>query len=240
MTHVALVTGGTRGIGAATARTLADAGYRVVATYATNDQTAREFTNRTGIAAYRWDASDHEACRKGIDRVERDIGAIDILVNNAGSVSARMFHRMSVEEWKHHIDVNLNSCFNMCRLVIAGMRDRTFGRIVNITSMIGQIGFSGHAHYAAAKAGIQGMTRVLANENASSGITVNAVAPGAIDTDMTISMPQHVRDGVLTQIPVGRFGRPADVARAVLFLVADDADFLTGLTLPVSGGQTMN
>ena len=239
MARVAIVTGGTRGIGEAISVTLARAGCTVAANYGSNDERARAFSERTGIAAYRWDVSDFEACREGVRKVEAELGPVEILVNNAGVTRDATMHRMNVEDWQTVIDTNLGSCFNMCRAVIDGMRERNFGRIVNIGSINGQAGQYGQVNYAAAKSGIHGFTKALAQEGAARGITVNAIAPGYIDTDMVRAVPPNVLEKIVAKIPVGRLGRADEIARGVLFLVADDAGFVTGSTLSINGGQHM-
>ena len=240
MARVAMVTGGTRGIGASVARALKGAGYTVAANYAGNDAAAEEFKASTGIAVYKWDVSSYEACGDGLGRVQRDLGPVDVLVNNAGITRDGMFHKMTPESWYAVVNTNLNSLFNMCRPVIEGMRGRGFGRIVNISSINGQKGQMGQTNYSAAKAGEIGFTKALAQENASKGITVNAICPGYIATDMLKAMaPDVLQKHVLPHIPVGRLGEPEEVARCVLFLVADDAGFITGSTLSANGGQYM-
>ncbi len=240
MAKVAVVTGGTRGIGAAISGALKKAGYRVAANYAGNDAAANRFTADTGIAAYKWDVSSYDACVAGLKRVEGEVGPVDVLVNNAGITRDTMFHRMTVEQWYAVINTNLNSLFNMCRPVIEGMRERGFGRIVNISSINGQKGQMGQSNYSAAKAGDLGFTKALALENARKGITVNAICPGYIATEMVMAVPRDVLDkSIIPQIPVGRLGEAAEVARCVLFLVADEAGFITGATLSANGGQYM-
>jgi acetoacetyl-CoA reductase len=238
--RVALVTGGTRGIGAATARELKGAGYRVAAVYAGNDAKAAAFREATGIATYKWDVSDLNACQAGVSRVAGEIGPLEVLINNAGITRDATLHKMTAEAWRAVIDVDLGGCFNMCRAAIGGMRERGFGRIVNISSINGQRGQFGQTNYAAAKAGVLGFTKALALENAAKGITVNAIAPGYIDTDMVAAVPEQILKEIVARVPVGRLGRPEEVARAVLFLVADDAGFITGSTLSVNGGQLMD
>jgi acetoacetyl-CoA reductase len=240
MGHVALVSGGTRGIGAAISKALKEAGHDVAANYGGNDEAAERFRAETGIAVYRWDVSDPGACADGIARVESDLGPVAILVNNAGITRDTMFHRMSAEQWRAVIDTNLNSLFNMCRPVIEGMRERGFGRIVNISSINGQKGQMGQSNYSAAKAGEIGFTKALAQESAARGITVNAICPGYIGTEMVRAMPEDVlKTKVLPQIPVGRLGEPEEIARCVVFLACDDAGFITGSTLTANGGQYM-
>ena len=237
--RVAVVTGGTRGIGAAVARALDAEGYRVAAVYAANDERARGFTAETGIAAYKWDVADFAACEAGAARVAADLGPVEVLVNNAGITRDATMHRMSRDMWRAVIDTNIGSCFNMARCVIDGMRARGFGRIVNIGSINGQAGQYGQVNYAAAKSGIHGFTKALAQEGAAKGITVNAIAPGYIDTDMVAAVPERVLKRIVERIPVGRLGRAEEIARAVVFLVADEAGFVTGSTLSINGGQHM-
>ena len=239
MGRVALVTGGTRGIGAAICVALKEHDYRVVANYGGNEEVARTFTERTGIPAYKFDVSDFAAVRSGIEQIVDDLGPIEILVNNAGITRDRTLHRMESDHWEDVIKTNLTSCFNTSRAVIESMRERGFGRIVNIGSINGQAGQYGQVNYAAAKSGIHGFTKALAQEGAAKGITVNAVAPGYVDTDMVRAVPEDVLQKIIARIPAGRLGRPEDIARSVLFLVADDADFITGATLSVNGGQHM-
>jgi acetoacetyl-CoA reductase len=239
MTRVAIVTGGTRGIGCAIAVALRDAGSKVAATYAGNDEAARRFTQETGIAAYKFDVADFKACEAGVKRIEVELGPVEILVNNAGITRDSVLHKMTPEQWGQVIATNLTSCFNMCRLVIEGMRERGFGRIVNIGSINGQAGQYGQVNYAAAKSGIHGFTKALAQEGAGRGITVNAIAPGYIDTDMVRAVPQNVLDKIVARIPVGRLGHAEEIARGVLFLVSDDGGFVTGSTMSINGGQHM-
>jgi len=239
MVRTALVTGGTRGIGEAICIALKDAGYNVAANYGGNEDAARAFTARTGIPAYKFDVSDFDAVQAGIAEVEQDLGPVDVLVNNAGITRDGTMHKMSFEQWQKVIDTNLTSCFNCSRAVIEGMRERAFGRIVNIGSINGQAGQYGQVNYAAAKSGIHGFTKALAQEGAAKGITVNAVAPGYVDTEMVRAVPPEVLEKIIRRIPVGRLGKPEDIARTVVFLVADEADFITGATLSVNGGQHM-
>jgi acetoacetyl-CoA reductase len=239
MVRTALVTGGTRGIGEAICIALKDAGYNVAANYGGNEDAARAFTARTGIPAYKFDVSDFDAVQAGIAEVEQDLGPVDVLVNNAGITRDGTMHKMSFEQWQKVIDTNLTSCFNCSRAVIDGMRERAFGRIVNIGSINGQAGQYGQVNYAAAKSGIHGFTKALAQEGAAKGITVNAVAPGYVDTEMVRAVPPEVLEKIIRRIPVGRLGKPEDIARTVVFLVADEADFITGATLSVNGGQHM-
>jgi acetoacetyl-CoA reductase len=239
MARVAVVTGGTRGIGEAISVGLKEAGYNVAAVYAGNDEKAREFSERTGIAAFKWDVSDFEACKAGIAKVEAELGPVEIVVNNAGITRDGVLHRMSFEQWNDVVATNLTSCFNMCRNVIDGMRERGFGRIVNIGSINGQAGQYGQVNYAAAKSGIHGFTKALAQEGAAKGITVNAIAPGYIDTDMVRAVPPNVLEKIVAKVPVGRLGKASEIARGVLFLVADEGGFVTGATLSINGGQHM-
>jgi acetoacetyl-CoA reductase len=239
MGRVALVTGGTRGIGEAICFALKEAGYTVVANYGGNDQAAQDFSARTGIAVKKFDVSDFSAVAAGIAEIEAEQGPVDVLVNNAGITRDGTLHKMTYEQWNQVIQTNLTSCFNTCRGVIEGMRARGFGRIVNIGSINGQAGQYGQVNYAAAKSGIHGFTKALAQEGAGRGITVNAVAPGYVDTDMVRAVPPGVLAKIVAKIPVGRLGKPEDIARAVLFLVADEAEFITGATLSVNGGQHM-
>jgi acetoacetyl-CoA reductase len=240
MARVAVVTGGTRGIGAAISAALKAAGCKVAANYGGNDQAAEKFNAETGIPVYKWDVSSYEACAAGLKKIETDLGPVDILVNNAGITRDTMFHRMSPEQWSAVINTNLNSLFNMCRPVIEGMRQRKFGRIVNISSVNGQKGQMGQSNYSAAKAGELGFTKALAQESARSGITVNAICPGYIGTEMVQAVPKDVLEkSILPQIPVGRLGEPQEIARCVVFLSSDDAGFITGSTLTANGGQYM-
>ena len=240
MVRVALVTGGTRGIGAAVSKALKAAGYKVAASYAGNDEAAAEFTRETGIATFKWDVADFEACKAGVAKVVAELGPVDVLVNNAGITRDGMLHKMTPEQWHSVINTNLTSVFNMCRQVIEGMRERNFGRIVSISSINGQKGQAGQTNYSAAKAGEIGFTKALAQENARKGITVNTICPGYIGTEMVRAMPQEVLDKhVLPLIPAGRLGEPEEVARCVVFLVADEAAFITGSTLTANGGQYM-
>ena len=233
------MTGGTRGIGAAIAEALDGAGYTVAVSYSGNGEAARDFTARTGIASFRWDVSDHDACREGVGLVEEQIGSIDVLVNNAGTARDGFLHRMEYEDWSRIVDVNLSSCFYMCRAVIVGMRERGFGRIINISSVNAQSGMLGLSNYAAAKAGMLGLTKSLALEGASKGVTVNAVAPGYVDTDLIAHISDAMMQRIVSGIPVGRVAQPREVARCVLFLADEDAGFITGSTLSVNGGAHM-
>jgi acetoacetyl-CoA reductase len=237
--EVALVTGGTRGIGEAICKALKNEGYEVAANYGGNDEAARKFTESTGIKSYKWDVGDFDACSEGVSRVEQELGPIGILVNNAGITRDGTLHKMSVENWQQVIQTNLTSCFNMSRAVIEGMRARKYGRIVNIGSINGQAGQYGQVNYAAAKSGIHGFTKALAQEGATQGITVNAIAPGYIATDMVRAVPDKVLEKIIARIPVGRLGESQEIARGVVFLVSRDAGFITGSTLSINGGQHM-
>jgi acetoacetyl-CoA reductase len=239
MARTAIVTGGTRGIGRAIAVALKDAGNRVAATYAGNETAAELCTDETGIPCYRFDVGDYKQCAAAVKKIEADLGPIEILVNNAGITRDAVLHRMTPEQWGEVIATNLTSCFNMCRCVIEGMRERGFGRIVNIGSINGQAGQYGQVNYAAAKSGIHGFTKALAHEGASRGVTVNAIAPGYIDTDMVRAVPANVLEKIVARIPVGRLGHAEEIARAVLFLVSDEGGFLTGSTMSINGGQHM-
>jgi acetoacetyl-CoA reductase len=239
MSRVALVTGGTRGIGEDISIKLNDAGYTVAANYAGNDAAAAEFSERTGIKTYKFDVSNFDAVHSGIAAIEADLGPIEVLVNNAGITRDGTMHRMSFEQWDAVIQTNLASCFNCSRAVIEGMREREFGRIVNIGSINGQCGQYGQVNYAAAKSGIHGFTKALAREGAAKHITVNAIAPGYVETDMVRAVPADVLEKIIKTIPAGRLGHVDDISRGVLFLVSDDASFITGATLDINGGQHM-
>jgi acetoacetyl-CoA reductase len=240
MPRTALVTGGTRGIGAAISIALKNAGYNVAASYAGNDDAAAKFKAETGIAVYKWDVSDYDACVAGIAKVEAEVGPVDVLVNNAGITKDGMFHKMTKDQWYGVINTNLNSLFNMTRPVWEGMRARKFGRVVCISSVNGQKGQMGQVNYSAAKAGDIGFVKALAQEGARAGITVNTICPGYIATDMVKAIAQDVLDkAILPHIPVGRLGEPEEIARAVVFLAADEAGFITGSTLTANGGQYM-
>lgn len=241
MARVALVTGGSRGIGAAISKALKAAGYQVAASYAGNDAAAAAFTAETGIKTYKWDVSDYDSCVAGIAAVEADLGPVEILVNNAGITKDAMFHRMTKEQWYAVINTNLNSLFNMTRPVWEGMRARKFGRVICISSINGQKGQMGQANYSAAKAGDIGFAKALAQEGARAGITVNTICPGYIGTEMVRAIdPAIVEKNILPLIPVGRLGEPEEIARAVVFLAADEAGFITGSTLSANGGQLMS
>ncbi len=237
MKKLALVTGGTRGIGAAISQKLQEADYRIVAVYNGNEKAADSFYTKTGVPVYKWDVGNFIACQQGIAQVTRDHGPIDILVNNAGITRDGVLHKMDYSQWLDVLQTNLTSCFNMCRQVIEPMREREFGRIINISSINGQKGQFGQVNYSAAKAGIIGLTKALAQESAIKGITVNAIAPGYINTEMVRSMPKSVQTQITTQIPIGRMGSPEESARAVVFLASDEAGFITGTTLTLNGGQ---
>lgn len=237
MKKIALVTGGTRGIGASISQKLKEAGYTVATVYNGNDKNADAFQKKTGIPTYSWDVSNFQACQMGISQVIKEHGPIDILVNNAGITQDGVLHKMGYDQWINVIQTNLTSCFNMCRQVIEPMRERGFGRIINISSINGQKGQFGQTNYSAAKAGIIGLTKALAQESAIKGITVNAIAPGYIHTEMVQSMPEAVLTQITNQIPMGRLGNPEEVARAVVFLASNDAGFITGTTLTLNGGQ---
>ena len=240
MSRIAVVTGGTRGIGEAISIELKERGFKVAANYAGNEERAREFSDRTGIPSYKFDVSDFAQCEAGIARITEDLGGpVDVLVNNAGITRDGTLHRMDPGSWQAVLDTNLGSCYNMSRCVIDSMREKSFGRIVNVGSINGQAGQYGQVNYAAAKSGIHGFTKALAQEGAAKNITVNAIAPGYVDTDMVRAVPPQVLEKIIAKIPVGRLGRAEDIARAVAFLVADDAGFITGATLSVNGGQHM-
>lgn len=240
MSKVALVTGGTRGIGAAIACALKNSGYTVIANYAGNTEAANAFKNEHGIDVYKFDVADFDAVNTSLRDIESTHGPIQILINNAGITRDSTLHKMSVDQWKQVTDVNLDSCFNTSRYVIDGMRERGFGRIVNISSINGEAGQFGQANYSAAKAGMIGFTKALALEGASKGITVNAIAPGYIATEMVKAVPERVLEKIVAKIPVGRLGEAEEIARAVQFLVADSAGFITGSTLSINGGQYMS
>ena len=240
MSRVAVVTGGTRGIGAAISKALKMAGYKVAANYGGNDEAAQKFNGETGIGVYKWDVSSYEACAEGLKKVEADLGPIEVLVNNAGITRDAMFHKMTPQAWKEVIDTNLTGVFNMTHPVWGGMRDRKFGRIVNISSINGQKGQAGQVNYSAAKAGDIGFTRALAQEGARAGITVNVIAPGYIGTEMVQAIdPEVLKTKIIPQIPVGRLGTPDEIGRAVVFLASDEGGFITGSTLSINGGQYM-
>jgi acetoacetyl-CoA reductase len=239
MARVAIVTGGSRGIGEAISIALRAEGVTVAANYAGNEERAREFTERTGIKSYKWDVADLEACMAGVAQIESELGPVDVLVNNAGITRDGTMKRMDRSAWDDVIDVNLGGCFNMAKAVWGGMNERKYGRIVNIGSINGQAGQYGQVNYAAAKSGIHGFTKALAQEGARAGITVNAIAPGYIDTDMVAAVPPDVLDKIVAKIPVGRLGKAEEIARGVTFLCSEDGGFITGSTLSINGGQHM-
>ena len=239
MGRVAVVTGGTRGIGAAISARLQKMGHTVVANYAGNDEKAKAFSDETGIATYKWDVGDHEATLEGCAKVAADLGDIDIVVNNAGITRDGTLHRMSYEDWHEVMRVNLGGCFNMAKAAFPGMRERGWGRIVNIGSINGQAGQYGQVNYAAAKSGIHGFTKALAQEGAKFGVTVNAIAPGYIDTDMVAAVPEPVLEKIVAKIPVGRLGQADEIARGVGFFVSENGEFVTGSTMSINGGQHM-
>ncbi|TXH35776.1 MAG: acetoacetyl-CoA reductase [Rhodospirillaceae bacterium] len=239
MSRVAVVTGGTRGIGAAISTALKAAGYKVAANYCGNDDAAKAFQKETGIPVYKFDVGDLAQCQESLAKIAQDLGPVEIIVNNAGITRDATMHRMATEQWDDVLRTNLTSCFNMCRSVIEGMRERGFGRIVNVGSINGQAGQFGQVNYSAAKAGIHGFTKAMAQEGAAKNITVNSICPGYIDTEMVRAVPEAVLEKIIAKIPVGRLGKPEEIARAVVFLVADDAGFITGSTLSINGGQHM-
>ncbi|MCD2325202.1 acetoacetyl-CoA reductase [Sphingomonas sp. IC-56] len=239
MARVAIVTGGTRGIGEAISLALNELGVTVAANYAGNEEKARAFTERTGIAAYRWDVGDFDACAAGVAQVAADLGPVDIVVNNAGVTRDGTILKMDRDMWEDVIRINLGGCFNMAHAAFPGMRQRKWGRIVNIGSINGQAGQYGQVNYAAAKSGIHGFTKALAQEGARFGVTVNAIAPGYIDTDMVAAVPADVLDKIVAKIPVGRLGQASEIARGVAFLCSEEAGFVTGSTLSINGGQHM-
>ena len=237
MSRVALVTGGTRGIGAAISTALKEAGYKVAANYAGNDDAANAFTKETGIQTYKWSVADYDACAEGIKKVESDLGPVEVLVNNAGFTRDAPFHKMTPQQWKEVIDTNLTGVFNMTHPIWPGMRERKFGRIITISSINGQKGQFAQVNYAASKAGDLGITKSLAQEGARFGITANAVCPGYIATEMVMAVPEKVRESIIAQIPAGRLGEPSEIARCVTFLASDDAEFINGSTISANGAQ---
>ncbi len=239
MERIALVTGGTRGIGEAISLALKQAGFSVVANYFGNEDAAKGFQKSTGIPVYRFDVGNFEACQSAVRKVESEVGPVEVLVNNAGITRDATLHKMTYEQWNEVIQTNLASCFNMSRAVIEGMRERNYGRIVNIGSINGQAGQYGQVNYAAAKSGIHGFTKALSQEGAAKGITVNAIAPGYIATEMVRAVPPHILEKIVAKIPVGRLGQASEIARGVVFLASDDAGFITGSTLSINGGQHM-
>jgi len=239
MTKVAVVTGGTRGIGEAISLALKEKGLTVVANYGGNDEKAKAFSEKHGIAAYKWDVGDHEACIANCARIDEEVGPIDIVVNNAGVTRDGVLHKMTFDDWNEVMRINLGGCFNMAKATFPGMRSRKWGRIVNIGSINGQAGQYGQVNYAAAKSGIHGFTKALAQEGAKFGVTVNAIAPGSLDTDMVAAVPEQVLEKIVARIPVGRLGHAGEIARGVAFLCDDEAAFITGSTLSINGGQHM-
>ena len=240
MSRVGIVTGGTRGIGKAISVELSEAGHKIAATYAGNDQAAEEFSKATGIATYKFDVAVFDECAAAVKKIAEDLGGpVQILINNAGITRDGTLHRMGPDDWNAVVQTNLTSCYNMCRNVIEGMRESGFGRIVNIGSINGQAGQYGQVNYAAAKSGIHGFTKALAQENAAKGITVNAIAPGYVDTDMVRAVPEKVLEKIIARIPVGRLGYASDIAHAVSFLIEERTSFITGSTLSINGGQHM-
>ena len=237
MPRIAIVTGGTEGIGAATAERLKQAGYVPVVTYGHNDHVAEAFASRTGIAVRKWDVANYPACEAGVSEIELAFGPVDVLINNAGITIDCMLHKMAPNQWHRVIETNLTGCFNMCRVVIPGMRERRFGRIVNVSSINGQAGQLGQVNYAAAKAGMIGFTKSLALESAGRGITVNAIAPGYTDTPMVAHVPPDILKAIIARIPVGRLAQASEIAHAIAFLAADEAAYITGSTLTINGGQ---
>ncbi|MCF6231933.1 MAG: acetoacetyl-CoA reductase [Rhodobacteraceae bacterium] len=237
MPRTALVTGGSRGIGAAISIALKDAGYNVAATYAGNDEAATAFTKANGIKTYKWNVGDYDECAAGIALVEADLGPVDILVNNAGITRDAPFHRMTPDQWNEVINTNLNGVFNMTHPIWPGMRERKFGRVIVISSINGQKGQFAQVNYAASKAGDLGIIKSLAQEGARAGITANAICPGYIATDMVMAVPEKVRESIISQIPTGRLGEPEEIARCVVFLASDDSSFLNGSTISANGGQ---
>ena len=239
MARVAIVTGGTRGIGQAICQRLQKQGHLVIASYAGNDEKAKAFTAATGIPAYRWDVGDHEACIHNCNDIAAEHGPIDIVINNAGVTRDGVLHKMTFDDWNEVMRINLGGCFNMAKATFPGMRERGWGRIVNIGSINGQAGQYGQVNYAAAKSGIHGFTKALAQEGAKFGVTVNAIAPGYIDTDMVAAVPPPVLEKIVAKIPVGRLGHAEEIARGVAFLTSDNGGFVTGSTMSINGGQHM-
>ena len=239
MARVAIVTGGTRGIGEAICKRLQKQGHQVIANYAGNEEKARAFTAATGIPAIRWDVGDHEACIHNCNDIAAEYGPVDIVINNAGVTRDGVLHKMSFDDWNEVMRINLGGCFNMAKATFPGMRERGWGRIVNIGSINGQAGQYGQVNYAAAKSGIHGFTKALAQEGAKFGVTVNAIAPGYIDTDMVAAVPGPVLEKIVAKIPVGRLGMAEEIARGVAFLTSDNGGFMTGSTMSINGGQHM-
>ncbi len=236
---VALVTGGTRGIGSEICIALKNAGFKVAANHVGSGKNARKLNDVTNIKTFKWDVSDFEQCKKGVAEIEAELGSIDVLVNNAGITRDSFMHKMTPQNWNDVIDVNLSSCYNMSNAVIVGMRERKFGRIINISSINALMGQMGQVNYCAAKAGMIGFTKALARESAFKGITVNAIAPGYIETDMTADISEDILKGITSQIPIGRLGQPEEIARAVVFLAARESGFITGETMNINGGHYM-
>lgn len=239
MSKVAIVTGGTRGIGGAISEALHQVGYKVAATYAGNEKAANEFSSKTGIPTFKFDVSNYESCKEGVAKIEEALGPVAVLVNNAGITRDSFLHKMSPQQWREVLTTNLDSVFNMCSVVINGMRDRGYGRIISISSINGQAGQMGQTNYSAAKAGIIGFTKALALEVANKGITVNAIAPGYVDTEMVRAVAPEILEKIVAKIPAKRLGKPEEVADAVLFLASDKAGFTTGATFSMNGGQYM-
>ena len=239
MTRTALVTGGTRGIGEAISIALKAAGYTVAASYAGNDEAAKAFSGANDIATFKFDVGDFTACETAVSKIEQELGPVDVLVNNAGITRDGAMHKMSVDQWEAVIRTNLSSLFNVTRQVINGMRERGFGRIINISSVNGQAGQFGQTNYSAAKAGVIGFSKALAKESAAKGVTVNTICPGYIATEMVRAVPEEVLKKIVATIPVGRLGEADEIARTAVFLASDDAGFITGSTLSVNGGQHM-
>ena len=239
MARVAVVTGGIRGIGEAVCLALKDQGFIVAASYGGDDSKARDFTAASGIPAYKWDVGDHQACLEGCARIEAEIGPIDVLVNNAGITRDAVLHKMSFDDWNEVMRINLGGCFNMAKATFGGMRERGWGRIINIGSINGQSGQYGQVNYAAAKSGIHGFTKALAQEGAKFGVTVNAIAPGYVDTDMVAAVPAPVLEKIVARIPAGRLGQASEIARGVAFFASENAGFVTGSTMSINGGQHM-
>ncbi len=240
MSKIAIVTGGTRGIGAAISIALKQAGYKVAANYASRDSVAEEFKAATGVEVFKWDVADYDACVEGVKKVEAALGgSVDVLVNNAGITRDGFLHKMTSDNWDAVIQTNLTSCFNMSKAVLDAMRSKNYGRIISISSVNGQLGQFGQTNYSAAKAGVFGFTKALARETAAKGITVNAIAPGYIDTDMVAAVPQDVLDKIIAGIPVRRLGKPEEIARVVTFLADEGNGYITGETISINGGLHM-
>ena len=240
MSRVALVTGGTRGIGEAISLRLKEEGYKVAASYVSRDEDAQKFMKKTGVHVYKFDVAIFDQCSEKIKEIEKDLGPVEILINNAGVTRDGMLHKMDVRQWGDVIRTNLDSCFNMSKCVIDSMREKGFGRIINITSIVGITGNPGQANYSASKAGLIGMTQSIAKEVGTRGITVNCIAPGWIDTEMTIDLPENGKEELLNRIPIGKIGKPEDIAYAALFLASNEANYITGQTITVDGGRVIN